>query len=117
SFHARPRVKARGARPVVRERRAWPALGAPPLMKLQPSSNSRNSWRDTPALNRRNDSRGKEAPTMGLGLRSAVALLAVTSASLVSSSGWAGDDGDAPLWKGVSGIFAPILGPAVGFGF
>jgi hypothetical protein len=69
-------------------------------------------------LNRcRNASQGKEAPTMGFGLRSAVALLALTSATLVSSPGWAGDDGDAPLWKGVSGIFAPILGPAVGFGF
>jgi hypothetical protein len=85
---------------------------------LQLSSNSRNSWRDTLASNRCREARGeKEAPTMGFGLRSAVALLALTSASLVSSPSRAGDDGDAPLWKGVSGIFAPILGPAVGFGF
>jgi hypothetical protein len=52
----------------------------------------------------------KEAPTMGFGLRSAVVALALTSASLVSSPGWAGDDGDAPLWKGVSGIFGPVVG-------
>ena len=40
-----------------------------------------------------------------------------TSASLVSSPAWAGDDGDAPLWKGIGSIFGPVLGPAVGFGF
>ena len=90
----------------ARDRRAWPAIGAPALMKLQLSSNSRNSWRDTPASNRCREARGeKEVPTMGFGLRSAVALLALTSASLVSSPSWAGDDGDAPLWKGVGWDF------------
>lgn len=54
---------------------------------------------------------------MGFGLRSAGVALALTSASLVSSPGWAGDDGAAPLWQGIGGIFAPVLGPAVGFGF
>jgi hypothetical protein len=54
---------------------------------------------------------------MGFGLRSALVALALTSASLVSSPAWAGDDGDAPLWKGIGGIFGPVLGPAVGFGF
>jgi hypothetical protein len=48
---------------------------------------------------------------MGFGLRSAVVAVALTSVSLVSSSAWAGDDGDAPLWKGIGSIF----GPAVGF--
>jgi hypothetical protein len=47
---------------------------------------------------------------MGFGLRSAIVALALTSASFVSSPGWAGDDGDAPLWKGVSGIFGPVVG-------
>src|SRR5258708_33694075 len=54
---------------------------------------------------------------MGFGLRSAIVVLALTSASLISSPSWAGDDGDAPLWKGVGAIFGPVLGPAVGFGF
>ena len=52
---------------------------------------------------------------MGFGLRSAIVALALTWASLVSSPSWAGDDGDAPLWKGVSGIFAPVVG-FTGFG-
>jgi hypothetical protein len=47
---------------------------------------------------------------MGFGLRSAVVALALTSASLVSSPGWAGDDGDAPLWKGIGSIFGPVVG-------
>ena len=47
---------------------------------------------------------------MGFGLRSAIVALALTSASLVSSPGWAGDDGDAPLWKGIGGIFGPVVG-------
>jgi hypothetical protein len=47
---------------------------------------------------------------MGFGLRSAAVALALTSASLVSLPASAGDDGDAPLWKGVSGIFAPVVG-------
>jgi hypothetical protein len=54
---------------------------------------------------------------MGFDLRTAVIAFAFTSASLVSSPSWAGDDGDAPLWKGVGSIFGPVLGPAVGFGF
>ena len=45
---------------------------------------------------------------MGFGLRSAIVALALTSASLVSSPGWAGDDGDAPLWKGIGAIFGPV---------
>ncbi len=53
---------------------------------------------------------------MGFGLRSAVVAVALASVSLVSSSAWAGDDGEAPLWKGIGAIFAPVLGPAVGFG-
>ena len=54
---------------------------------------------------------------MGFGLRSAAVALALTSVSLVTSPAWAGDDGAAPLWQGIGGIFAPVLGPAVGFGF
>ena len=47
---------------------------------------------------------------MGFGLRSAVVAVALTSASLFSSSAWAGDDGDAPLWKGIGSIFGPAIG-------
>jgi hypothetical protein len=47
---------------------------------------------------------------MGFCLRSAAVVLALTSATLVSSPGWAGDDGDAPLWKGVGSIFGPVVG-------
>jgi hypothetical protein len=54
---------------------------------------------------------------MGFGLRSAAVALALTSVSLATSPAWAGDDGAAPLWQGIGGIFAPVLGPAVGFGF
>jgi hypothetical protein len=36
--------------------------------------------------------------------------LALTSASLVSSPSWAGDDGAAPLWQGIGSIFAPAFG-------
>jgi hypothetical protein len=50
---------------------------------------------------------------MGFGLRLAAVAVAMTSASLVSSSAWAGDDGQAPLWQGIESIF----GPAIGFGF
>ncbi len=52
----------------------------------------------------------QEVSGMGFGLRSAIVALALTSASLVSSPGWAGDDGDAPLWKGIGSIFAPAVG-------
>ena len=37
---------------------------------------------------------------MGVGLRSAAVALALTSAGLVNSAAWAGDDGAAPLWQG-----------------
>jgi hypothetical protein len=60
---------------------------------------------------------GQAVGPIGMGLRSAAVALALTSASLVSSSAWAGDDGFAPLWQGIGSMFAPILGPAAGFGF
>ena len=47
---------------------------------------------------------------MGFGLRSAAVVLALTSASLVSSPGWAGDDGAAPLWQGLGSLFGPVVG-------
>ena len=47
---------------------------------------------------------------MGFCFRSAAVALALTSACLVSLPASAGDDGDAPLWKGVSGIFGPVVG-------
>jgi hypothetical protein len=47
---------------------------------------------------------------MGIGFRSAAVALALTSASLVSLPARAGDDGDAPLWKGISSIFGPAIG-------
>jgi hypothetical protein len=47
---------------------------------------------------------------MGFCIRSAVVALALTSACLVSLPASAGDDGDAPLWKGVTGIFGPVVG-------
>src|ERR1700722_3806580 len=47
---------------------------------------------------------------MGSGLRSAAVVLALTSASLVSSPSWAGDDGAAPLWQGIGSIFGPAIG-------
>jgi hypothetical protein len=47
---------------------------------------------------------------MGFGLRSAAVALALTCASVVSSPVWAGDDGAAPLWQGIGGIFAPVVG-------
>jgi hypothetical protein len=34
----------------------------------------------------------------------------LTSASLVSLPARAGDDGDAPLWKGIGSIFGPVVG-------
>jgi hypothetical protein len=49
---------------------------------------------------------------MIFGVRFAVVVLAMTSASL-NSSAWAGDDGSAPLWQGIGSIF----GPAIGLGF
>ncbi len=52
---------------------------------------------------------------MGFCFRSAAVALALTSACLISLPASAGDDGDAPLWKGVSGIFAPVVG-FTGFG-
>jgi hypothetical protein len=77
----------------------------------QTSWNSRNLSRDTPTSKCRcNACGGKEVPTMGFGLRSAVVALALTSASLVSSPGWAGDDGAAPLWQGIGSIFGPAIG-------
>ena len=53
---------------------------------------------------------------MGIGLRSAAVALALTSASLVTTSARAGDDGFAPLWQGIGSVFSPVLGPVVGFG-
>jgi hypothetical protein len=47
---------------------------------------------------------------MGIGFRSAAVTLALTSAVLVNSSAWAGDDGSAPLWQGIESIFAPAVG-------
>jgi hypothetical protein len=47
---------------------------------------------------------------IGFGLRPAMVALALVSASLVSSPVWAGDDGDAPLWKGIGAIFGPVIG-------
>jgi hypothetical protein len=47
---------------------------------------------------------------IGFGLRPAIVALALISAGLVSSSAWAGDDGDAPLWKGIGSIFGPFIG-------
>jgi hypothetical protein len=51
---------------------------------------------------------------MGFGLRLAAIGLAMTSASLIDSSAWAGDDGAAPLWQGIGSIFRPVVG--LGFG-
>ncbi len=51
---------------------------------------------------------------MGVGFRSAAVALALTSASFVSSSAWAGDDGAAPLWQGLGSIFAPVVGFSLG---
>jgi hypothetical protein len=51
---------------------------------------------------------------MGIGLRSAAVALALTSASLVNSSAWAGDDGSAPLWQGIGSLFAPVVGFSLG---
>ena len=47
---------------------------------------------------------------MGFGLRCAVVAFAVTSAGLASSPVWAGDDGQAPLWQGLSSIVSPVIG-------
>jgi hypothetical protein len=47
---------------------------------------------------------------MDFGLRSAAVAFALASASLVSSSAWAGDDGAAPLWQGIGSIFGPAIG-------
>jgi hypothetical protein len=47
---------------------------------------------------------------IGFGLRPVMVALALISASLVSSPVWAGDDGDAPLWKGIGAIFGPVVG-------
>lgn len=52
---------------------------------------------------------------IGVGFRSAVVALALTSTSFVSSSARAGDDGAAPLWQGIGSIFSPIIGFS-GFG-
>jgi hypothetical protein len=46
----------------------------------------------------------------GFNLRSVAIVLALTSAGLVSLPAWAGDDGEAPLWKGIGSIFAPAVG-------
>jgi len=47
---------------------------------------------------------------MGFRFRMAIAAAALMSAGVISSPGWAGDDGDAPLWKGVGSIFSPVIG-------
>jgi hypothetical protein len=47
---------------------------------------------------------------MGFGLRSVAVALALTSTSLISLPASAGDDGDAPLWKGIGSIFGPVVG-------
>jgi hypothetical protein len=47
---------------------------------------------------------------MGFGLRLAAVALSMTSASLLNSTAWAGDDGQAPLWQGIGSIFGPIIG-------
>jgi hypothetical protein len=47
---------------------------------------------------------------IGVGFRSAVVALALTSASLVSFPARAGDDGAAPLWQGIGSIFGPAIG-------
>jgi hypothetical protein len=47
---------------------------------------------------------------MGFGLRLVAVALALTSASLSSLPARAGDDGDAPLWKGIGSIFGPVVG-------
>ena len=81
------------------------------LGTLETSSNSRNLSRDTlTSTCCCNASGGEEVRTVGFGFRSAVVVLALTSASLVSSPGWAGDDGAAPLWQGIGSIFAPVVG-------
>jgi hypothetical protein len=80
--------------------------------QLQTSSNSRILSRDT-VLDRCHKHRGGQGVgPMGVGLRFAVVALGMSSASLVNSPAWAGDDGSAPLWQGIGSIFAP----AVGFG-
>lgn len=81
------------------------------------SWNSRNLSRDTADVEALSQGlRRVRAPGMGIGFRSAAVALAVTSAVLISSPGWAGDDGAAPLWQGIGSIFAPVVGLA-GFGF
>jgi hypothetical protein len=47
---------------------------------------------------------------MGLGLRAAVAGLALMGGGLASLPAWAGDDGQAPLWQGIGSIFGPVIG-------
>jgi len=47
---------------------------------------------------------------MGFGLRLAAVAVVMTSASLVHSAAWAGDDGQAPLWQGIGSIFGPVIG-------
>jgi len=51
---------------------------------------------------------------MGFGLRLAAVALAMTSVSLVNSTAWAGDDGQAPLWQGIGSIFGPVIGFGLG---
>jgi hypothetical protein len=81
------------------------------LGTLETSSNSRNLSRDTLTSKCCHKARGGHVSgAMGFGLRSAVVAFALTSASLISSSAWAGDDGEAPLWKGIGSIFGPVVG-------
>ena len=47
---------------------------------------------------------------IGVGFRSAVVALVLTSAILVNSAASAGDDGAAPLWQGIGSIFGPAIG-------
>ena len=47
---------------------------------------------------------------MNFGLRSVVVAAALLSVGFVGSPSWAGDDGAAPLWQGIGGIFAPVVG-------
>jgi hypothetical protein len=43
---------------------------------------------------------------MRFGLRLALVAVAMTAGGLGSSAAWAGDDGQAPLWEGISSIFS-----------
>jgi hypothetical protein len=75
------------------------------------SWNCRNLSQDTADVEALSQGlRRARAPGMGMGFRSAAVALALTSASLVSLPARAGDDGDAPLWRGIGSIFGPAIG-------